>query len=338
MVRPNARGIAASVLLLLGLGCSDQQDNGRGPISVATDATHAVELRDGRVWLDLPEGGQLVALGQLAETADFELELHAFRPRRVALRLEGVTIVEAVAALVGETSFTFKYAFDAEQARHVIVVLHVGASGLSPSPAAEHNRDVRKEVRQTRSTPSAVRPGSDSDAFGDPGRSVTREVSSRARIERARERVTALKENLHRAKGEERRELRDEYDQATDALQEQFRQALSDPDPVVREEMLEEVEIDSGDARDRIGDLAHGDPNPRVRAAAAETLGDDGTFQAVAELIGMLDDREPDVLIATLEALDLSGDESIEPYIRPLSNHPNSQVREMANEMLEFWE
>ena len=336
MMRRKARGIAASVLLL-GLGCSDQADNERDT-TLAADATHAVELRDGRVWLDLPEGGQLTALRQLAKASDFELELHTFRPRRVALRLEGVTIAEAVAALVGETSFTFEYAFDAEQARHEIAVLHVGGSNLSPSTAVRHNRDVRKEVRETRSTSSAIRSASDSDAFANAGQSVSPNESNRTRIERARERVTSLKENLHRVKGDERRELRDEYDQATDALQEQVRLALTDPDPVVREEMLEEVEIDSGDARDRIGDLAQGDPNPRVRAAAAETLGEDGTFQSVAELIGMLDDREPAVLIATLDALDRSGDESIKPYIKPLSNHPNAQVREMANEMLYFWE
>jgi len=236
--------------------------------------------------------------------------------------------------LVGETSFTFEYAFDAEQARHEIAVLHVGGSSPSPSTAARHNRDVR----ESRTTPSATRTTPDPEPLLEAARSTPREASSRGRIERARERVTVLKESLHRVKGDERRELRDEFDQATDALQEQVRLALSDPDPVIREEMLEEVEIDSGDARDRIGDLAQGDPNPRVRAAAAETLGEDGTFQAVAELIGMLDDREPNVLVATLEALDYSGDESIEPYIKPLASHPNAQVREMANEMLEFWE
>lgn len=333
MMRRKSRGIAASVLLLLGLGCSDRADDERDT-ALAADATHAVELRDGRVWLDLSEGGQLTALRQLAKASGFELELHTFRPRRVALRLEGATLAEAVAALVGETSFTFEYAFDAEQARHEIAVLHVGGSNLSPSTAARHNRDVR----ESRATPSATRTTPDPEPLLEAARGAPREASSRARIERARERVSVLKESLHRVKGDERRELRDEFDQATDALQEQVRLGLSDPDPIVREEMLEEVEIDSGDARDRIGDLAQGDPNPRVRVAAAETLGEDGTFQSVAELIGMLDDREPAVLVATLDALDRSGDESIEPYIKPLSNHPNAQVREMANDMLEFWE
>jgi HEAT repeat protein len=102
--------------------------------------------------------------------------------------------------------------------------------------------------------------------------------------------------------------------------------------------MVGEVDLDSGDARARIGHLATADPSPGVRIAAAETLGDDGTFQAIVELVGMLEDPEPDVLVATLEALDQSGDESIEPYVKPLASHPDSQVRERANEMLEFWE
>jgi hypothetical protein len=337
MMRRIARGIAASVLMLLGFGCSDQQD-GLEPVAVAVvDVGHEVELRDGRVWLDLPEGGQLTALEELAKAADFELDLHAFRPRRVAIRLEGVTLAEAVAALVGEASFTFEYAFDAEQARHEIAALHVGTSGLSPSLATGHHSGTR----EAKATPSAIRTAPDPEPFADTARSVTPDmpaVSSRTRIEHARERVTSLQESLHRAKGEERRELRDEYDEATDALQMQFRLALSDPDPVVREEMLEEVEIDSGDARDQIGLLAQGDPDPNVRMAVAETLGDDGTFQSVAELVGMLDDREPDVLLSTLEALDRAGDESIASYVEPLSSHPDTRVRELANEMLEYWE
>ena len=328
MMRRKARAIAASILLFFGIACSDQGTDGRETI-VAVDATHAVEFRDGRVWLDMPEGGQLIALEQLAKAGDFDLELHAFYPRRVALRLEGATLAEAVAALVGEMSFSFEYAFDAEHARHEIATLHVGSTG--------HNSDTR----EAGATPSAIRVAPDSEPFANADRSLIREVSetsSRARIERAQERVTSLRENLNRAKDEERSELRNEYDEATDALQEQFRRALSDPDPVVREEMLEEVEIDSGDARDRVGLLAQTDPDPRVRKAAASTLGDDGTFQSVAELVGMLDDRESDVLIAALEALDHSGDESIGTYIEPLASHPDSEVREKAREMLEFWE
>lgn len=332
MMRCTARGIAAWVLLW-GLGCGDGQDDEQEVVAIG--AAHAVELRDGRVWLDLSGDGQLTALGQLAKAADFDLELHAFRPRPAAIRLEGVTLAEAVAALVGDASFAFEYAFDAEQARHEIVVLHVGTSGLTLSPAAGHGGGIREDG----ATPSPGRspPDSETDALAEGERSVTRETSSRARIESARERVAALRESLRRAEGEQRRELGNEYDQATEAFQEQLREALSDPDPFVRAQMLGEIEIDSGDARHRIGLLARSDPSPRVRVAAAETLGEDGTFQAVAELIGMLDDREPDVLIATLEALDFSGDESIEPYIEPLSGHPDSQVREKANEMLEFW-
>jgi HEAT repeat protein len=150
--------------------------------------------------------------------------------------------------------------------------------------------------------------------------------------------MESLQARLRQARDAQRRELGEEVDRATDAFQAQLRQGLDDPDPAVREQSLGEIELGAGDTRERIVELGEDDPSPRVRIAAAETLGDDGTFQAVADLLGMLDDPEPDVLLATLEALDQSADESIEPYVAPLSKHPDAQVREKANEMLEFWE
>jgi len=317
------------------LGCGGGQGDEGGAAALGTG--NGVELRDGRVWLDVSGSGQLVALEQLAEAGDFELELHGLRPRGLTLRLEGVPLAEAVAALVGDANFAFDYKFDAEKARHEIAVLHVGPSDLPNAFAARWRGGGNREEGVGS---AATRPASDSgaDASAETDQIATGSTSSRARVEAARGRVSQLQESLRRVEGEERRELRDEYELVAAAFQEEIRQALSDPDPAVRADMLGEVELDSSAGRDTVARLGDADPSPRVRVAAAELLGDDGTFQAVAELIGMLDDPEPEVLLATLEALDRSGDESIEPYIEPLSDHPDSRVRETANEMLEFWE
>jgi hypothetical protein len=343
MTRRNAGRIAASVLLL-GLGCYGGQDEGREPLvtsetnAVVIGADDNVRVHDGRVWLDLSEGRQLAALEQLAKAADFDLDLdpHAIHSRPVAFRLEGVTLAEAVAALVGDASFAFEYAFDNDNARHEIAILHVGAADTSNTSALRLSRAAGDEAASS----AAVRPASDAalDAHDRREQELTREVCRRARVEIDRERIAELQSNLRRAEGDERRGFGNDDDLAAEASELQLLQALSDPNPAVRKQMLEEVDLDSGDARDQVGRLADEDPNPGVRAAAAEVLGDDGTFQAVADLVGMLDDPSAEVLLATLEALDGSGDESIVPYVAPLAGHPNALVREMAGEMLEAWE
>jgi len=333
MMRRKARGIAAAWVLLLGLACSGGEDDERDAGEIR--AGEAVELRGGRVWLDLSEGGQLAALGQLAEAGDFDLELNDFRPQPLTIRLEGVRLAEAVAALVGDASFAFEYAFDTEKSRHAIAILHIGTFDHSPSETSGTDEGDQQDLVGFPAIPLA--PGQSVDGHALIDLSPIRDTSSRERVERARERIEALRESLSRAESDDRRALKNDYDLAADAFQEMLRHALSDPDPIVRAATIVEIALDSGDARQRIGDLARSDPNPGVRAAVAEKLGDDGTFQAVADLVGMLDDPEPNVLIATLEALDSAGDESIEPYIEPLSNHPDSRVRETANEILEFW-
>ena len=91
----------------------------------------------------------------------------------------------------------------------------------------------------------------------------------------------------------------------------------------------------SGDAAARVVELAKSDPDPRVRAAAVERLGDADTYQATTALLDSLADPSPQVVIAALEALEFSGDRSMLPRIEPLANHPNPAVREAANSTLD---
>lgn len=319
---------AASLpLLLLGLGCDARE----APTTSGTgNVVEQIELRDGRVRLELSDAGTLGVLRKLADQGGFDLELHEFSPRSVTLHLEDATLAEAIGAIVGRSNFELEYAFDPNTAGHAVSVLHVGSSRSSDGPGFVTARKDSTGIDETRVPGSPSLQQTDSNA--------TREPSSRDSIDAARDRIAPLRDAAERAEGERRAALADEYAEARDDLQAALRAALDDPDPRVREEALSEVKATEGDARERIARLAEKDPDPNIRLAAIEVLAEDGTFQAVTELVAMLDDPEPQVLVATLEALDFSGDESLAPHIEPLANHSDSQVREKAREMLEFWE
>lgn len=326
-----ALGFIILVITLLALGCSGREEDDATARALASGSDR-IESREGRVWLELSDAGQLVVFERLAKEGGFALDLRELRPRRLTLRLEDASFAEAVAAIVGETAYRLSYAFDPEIGTHRLVEVQVGEG--EPTRAALERRAGAGRVTPDLSTSSEPRAEGDVAAV-DAG---VRGESSRDRIDRAREQAADLRDSVRRANGEERHQLVRDYERAQDALQEQLRLALRDPDPMVRAEALEEVETDQGDARQRIGTLARDDPDPRIQKAAIELLGDDGTFEAVSQLVTMLDASEPDVLLATLEALDLTGDESLAPRIEPLADHADAEVRAKATEMLEYWE
>lgn len=77
------------------------------------------------------------------------------------------------------------------------------------------------------------------------------------------------------------------------------------------------------------------DPDPAVRAAAAESLAG-ADVGAVRPLLAALSDRDPRVAVAALESLEMVGDESIVPDLAPALEHPDPAVRERAKEAEEF--
>ncbi|MBW2422635.1 MAG: HEAT repeat domain-containing protein, partial [Deltaproteobacteria bacterium] len=311
--------------LVFCLGCSGYEDGAER--SAADGGKGGVELAGDRVRLDVSGAGQLGLLQQLAEQGGFALELHEINPGAVTLRLEDATLAEAVAAIVGDSAFRIEYVLDRGTKRHVVAALHVGAAPLARPAATSSGTGSPSAPSEP---PSAVA----NRRIDDPAemdQHAPRQASRRDEIENARERIAPLRDAMKRAKEEERLELQSAYERAQDALQEQLRLALQDPDPMVRQEALEEVDASQGDARQRIGDLARDDPDPRIQVAAIEALSEDGTFQAVSELVTMLDASDDSrVLLAALEALDLNGDESLAPRIEPLANHSDTAVREMA--------
>jgi HEAT repeat protein len=77
------------------------------------------------------------------------------------------------------------------------------------------------------------------------------------------------------------------------------------------------------------------DESPEVRAAAAEALMQ-SDVGAVQPLLLALDDPDPQVVLAALDALEFVGDASIVPQIAPLLKHKDTAVRERTVEAIEF--
>ncbi len=305
-----ALGIAA-VLLAAG-GCTCERDRpvavteatGDAPAALTSGGGDVLVLTEGRVRLDVDGAMQLVVLERLAQQGGFRLDVHGVAPRAVTLRLDGAPLREAIGALLGDVAFALEFAFEPESGAHELAVLRVGSPPPPPQVAA-----------------AAARP------IEPPPRPSERAAPRRSRL---------AEEAFARARRRSDRTWVPSYDESEGGQQELF-VALADPDPKKRTEALAEIDVGEGDARDRVVAVAEGDGIATVRASAAEALGDDGSFASVGALLGMLDDPDPQVLVATIEALDYAGDESLAPYVEPLADHPDPAVSEAAQDVLDRW-
>jgi hypothetical protein len=110
---------------------------------------------------------------------------------------------------------------------------------------------------------------------------------------------------------------------------------VASPDPEVRADAATWLNVNTPEGFQAATDrLAH-DESPVVRAAAAETLGD-ADVGAVQPLLQALDDPDPRVVLATLDALEFVGDASTIPHLAPLLEHKDVEVRERTVEAIEF--
>jgi len=109
---------------------------------------------------------------------------------------------------------------------------------------------------------------------------------------------------------------------------------LLDPSPKVRADAAESIEA-TGIALDYLARIITTDPSPEVRMAATYSLENSEDPRAVETLIMGLDDADPEVLVEVIDSLDFLDDRSAIPYLQPLLDHPDEEVRDAAESAIE---
>ena len=104
---------------------------------------------------------------------------------------------------------------------------------------------------------------------------------------------------------------------------------LLDPSPEVREDAAEDIEP-VGIALDYLAEVVARDPSPDVRIAAAYTLQQSKDPRAFDALVRALQDNDPRVVEEVIDALWYVDNSNAVPYLQPMLNHPNSDVRSAA--------
>jgi hypothetical protein len=174
--------------------------------------------------------------------------------------------------------------------------------------------------------------GTPPPAASEPNRRIVDPVREEAREER-RERLQRIRDRLG-----DLRERRRQFEGTREAAEAEESLAQSeDSGSKARAEAILLLPNDSGHLSQVISVL-NTDPDPRVRVAAADWLGDNASYGAVNALLGALGDPSVEVTLQVLEALEDAGDESVIVYLQPLLDSPDSEVREAAGRAIEFLE
>jgi HEAT repeat protein len=161
---------------------------------------------------------------------------------------------------------------------------------------------------------------------GEAGRDSARS-RKRAGIEALKDRVLAERANRPR-----------EFDPALEA---EWLEQLDDPDPEVRADAVWSLSVDEPDdaaeeRRARVISLLATDSDPRVRAAAAERLGEIHSSDSIAALVRSLSDPEQEVVLASIEALEEAGDTAVIPDLEALLDNPDEEIRDAAEFAISF--
>ncbi len=110
---------------------------------------------------------------------------------------------------------------------------------------------------------------------------------------------------------------------------------LDDSDAEERMEALADIDSE-GEGLALITDRLARDPDPRVRAAAAEQLEFADNLAAVDALVLALGDPDRNVVLAAIDALELTEDATVVEDLALLLEHPDPEIREAAQEAIPF--
>ena len=109
---------------------------------------------------------------------------------------------------------------------------------------------------------------------------------------------------------------------------------LLDPSEEVRADAAESISA-TGIALDYLARILTTDPSPEVRMAATYSLENSEDPRAVDTLILGLNDSDPAVLVEVINSLEFHDKRRVVPYLQPLQDHPDEDVRDAVESALE---
>jgi hypothetical protein len=142
-----------------------------------------------------------------------------------------------------------------------------------------------------------------------------------------------------RGPGNDRHRPRADGREPSDSRNDEIAVALASSDPDVRSEAVDRLEPE-GEELETLKDLLAHDRSSLVRRSAAERLETSDSRSAIDALVDALDDPDPSVVLAAIDAHEFAADSEHLPRILASGGdrHTNPEVREAFDEMVEFLE
>jgi hypothetical protein len=246
----------------------------------------SVVYENGRVTL-ASRGALLAAvLEKLGRQADFTL-LGVLPGRTVEVRLEDVSLVDALSALLVEELWSLEYA-PQPGGSHRLVRLHVGGGAPKPLVRLRERQLTRSQAGPRRSTGSREEPA----PMQEPRPAWDPEAYEEDLVRRLESRDV-----------EERAEAVSELDTDGEQLRRLIVFAHEDPAVAVRLAALEELEGEQSWAALNAIVVALDDPDPQVVLRTIEVISYLDDESLVPRLKPLLEHRDPDVREATVETI-----------------------------------
>jgi hypothetical protein len=132
----------------------------------------------------------------------------------------------------------------------------------------------------------------------------------------------------------------DRMEPASEAHINEQAQLLSDldsSDPDARVDAADWIDLE-GEALERMISLLESDPDPVVRATIVDRLGEEITATTLAALVNALRDRDPEVVLQAIDVLEFEAEDWLIPELEPLLAHSDPEVREAAQDAIEYLE
>ncbi len=260
-----------------------------------------VDVVDGRVTIECQAAPRGLLLEKLARAGRFQLigELDA---RPLTLEIRNQPLETVLAALLDDLKYRAHWRFDTKSDRHDLERLEVGevsSASAEPPAATAAAKAKRREL---------------ADAL----RKQVRERREQDRGSEARKAEIAAR--------------REERALSQADLLEQLRSS----NPEMRIEAVAGLDPE-GAALMALLEILRTDPDPRVRAKAAEQGGEADGFMACAGLLDALGDPEPAVVLHALEGVEFACDDTVAPIVQQhCAQATDPVVRARCAEAIDF--